>query len=77
MVHLKSYLARHEIYVADYYMRRGAFIAAANRAEYVIETYAQTESVPQALRILEKAYERLGLDEPAADVRRALESNYR
>jgi outer membrane protein assembly factor BamD len=75
MVFLKNYLARHEIYVADYYMRRGAYVAAANRAQYVIENFARTESVPAALRILAEAYERLGLNEPAADTRKVIEAN--
>jgi outer membrane protein assembly factor BamD len=75
MVHLKNYLARHEVYVADYYMRRKAYVAAANRAQYVIENYSQTQSVPEALRIMARAYDRLGLTELAADARRVIEAN--
>lgn len=75
MVHLKNYLARHEIYVADYYMRRGAYVAAANRAQYLIETYPQTESMPEALRIMARAYDHLGLKDLADDARRVLEAN--
>ena len=75
MVHLRNYLARHELYVADYYMRRGAYVAAANRAKYVIENYPRTPSTPHALDIMARAYERLGLDELAADARRVLAAN--
>jgi outer membrane protein assembly factor BamD len=77
MVYLKNYLARHEIYVADYYLRRGAYVAAANRAQTVVENYPQTRSVPRALRIMIEAYEKLGLKEAAADARRVLEANER
>lgn len=75
MVHLKNYLARHELYVADYYMRRGAYVAAANRAKYVIENYPQTPSMPEALEIMALAYERLGLDDLAEETRRVLAAN--
>ena len=75
MVHLKNYLARHEIYVADYYMKRGAYVAAANRARYVIETFPQTGSVPRALAVMAEAYEHLGLNDLAENARRVLELN--
>lgn len=75
MVHLKNYLARHEMFVADYYMKRGAYVAAANRAKYVIETYPRTGSVPRALAVMAEAYERLRLNDLAADARRVLELN--
>lgn len=75
MVHLKNYLAKHEMFVADYYMQRGAWVAAANRARYVIETYPQTGSVPHALAVMAEAYDRLGLDDLAAGARRVLELN--
>jgi len=75
MVHLKNYLAKHEMFVADYYMRRGAWVAAANRARYVIETFPQTGSVPRALAVMAEAYDRLGLDDLAAEARRVLELN--
>lgn len=75
MIHLKNYLARHELYVADHYMRRGAYVAAASRARYVIENYSRTSSAPAALEIMAQAYERLGLEELAADARRVLAAN--
>jgi outer membrane protein assembly factor BamD len=76
MVHLRHYLARHELYVADYYMRRGAWVAAANRARYVIETYPRTPAVEEALRLMARAYDKLGLDDLAATAHRVLETNY-
>jgi outer membrane protein assembly factor BamD len=76
MVHLRHYLARHELHVADYYLRRGAWVAAANRARHVIETYPRTPAVGDALALMAEAYERLGLDDLAAATRRVLEANY-
>lgn len=75
MVYLKNYLARHEMFVADYYMKRGAHVAAANRAKYVIETYPRTAAVPRALAVMAEAYERLGLNDLAANARRLQELN--
>lgn len=75
MIFLKNYLARHELYVADYYMRRKAYVAAANRAQYILENYQRTPAIPQALAILERAYAALGLKDLAADAHRVRELN--
>lgn len=76
MTYLRNNLAKYEINVANYYMKRGAYVAAANRAKYVVENYQRTPSVPDALGILAKAYKVMGLDDLAADVLRVLELNY-
>ena len=76
MVHLRNMLARSEIAVADYYMRRAAFVAAANRARYVLENYPQSESTPDALLILIEANYKLGLEEEANNALRVLSLNY-
>ncbi len=76
MVYLRHYLARHELHVANYYLRRGAWVAAANRARYVIETYPRTPAVEEALRLMAVAYDRLGFDDLAAATRRVLEANF-
>ena len=76
MVHLRNLLARSEIAIADYYMRRGAYIAAANRAKYVLETYPQAESTPEALTVLVEANHKLGLDDEANNALRVLAMNY-
>jgi outer membrane protein assembly factor BamD len=75
MIYLRNRLAAHEITVADFYLRRGAYVASANRARYVIENYQETPSVIPALRIMARAYERLGLDELAADARQTIAAN--
>ncbi len=76
MTYLRNILAKHEIHVAQYYMRRGAFVAAANRARYVVERYARTPSVPDALVIMAKAYKVMGLTKLYEDAVRVFELNY-
>ena len=76
MVYLRNNLAKHEIQVADYYMRRGAYVAAANRAKFVIENFQQTPSVPDALAVLVRAYTKLELEDLRATSLRVLELNY-
>ncbi len=76
MLYLKDLLARHEVHVADYYMRRGAYVAAANRARFVVENYQRSPAVPDALVIMAKAYRLMDLDDLSADALRVLELNY-
>ncbi len=76
MIYLRNTLAQHEINVANFYMRRGAFVAAANRARYVIENFQQTQAIPQALVILAKAYRVLELNDLSDSTLRVLRTNY-
>jgi len=76
MVFLRNQLAAYEIHVADYYIRRSAFVAAANRARTVVESYQETPSVSDALQIMVRAYQELGLDDLAADSLDILAENY-
>ena len=76
MVYLRNQLARYEIYVAGYYMIRQAYVAAANRAKYVVENYQQTPSVVTALQIMVAAYRKLDLPALADDTMRVLQENY-
>ena len=76
MTYLRNILAEHEIHVAHYYMSRGAFVAAANRARYVVERYPRTPSIPDALVIMAKAYKVMELTELSTDALRVLELNY-
>jgi outer membrane protein assembly factor BamD len=73
MIFLRNRLADYEVEVARYYVRREAFVGAANRAKGVIENYDGAPAVDDALRILATCYRRLGIDELAQmadDVRR-------
>lgn len=76
MVFLHTNLAAYEINVAIYYMRRGAYVAAVNRAKYVLENYARTPAVADALAIVTRAYHQLDLNDLAGDSLRVLRLNY-
>jgi len=75
MIYLVDVLAKYEINVARFYMRRGAYVAAANRARNVVEHYSQSQSVPDALAIQIEANWRLGLPDAATDSLRVLAAN--
>jgi len=76
MLFLRNNLAMYEVHVADYYVRRGAFVAAANRCKYVLEHYQKTPAIPEALALMIIAYDKLGLEDLAADTRRVMDKNY-
>jgi outer membrane protein assembly factor BamD len=75
MFYLRNNLARHELHVARYYMDRGAYLAAANRAQYVVEHYQYTPAVQDALGIMVISYERMGMDKLYRDALRVLAMN--
>ncbi len=76
MIYLRNRLAEYEIHVSQYYMTREAYLAAANRAKYVVEHYPRTPSVAKALDIMVTAYEILELDELADKAKKVLQYNY-
>jgi len=76
MIVIRNRLAAYEVHVADYYLSRGAYLAAANRGKYVVENYQQTPAVPDALAIMVQSYDKLGMKDLAADTRHVLELNY-
>ncbi|KAF0190916.1 MAG: competence protein ComL [Gammaproteobacteria bacterium] len=75
MIALRNQLAVYEMHVADYYMRRGAYVAAAKRAKYVVEELPQTPATADALALMASAYRQLGIDDLADDALRVLERN--
>jgi outer membrane protein assembly factor BamD len=76
MIYLRNLLASYEIHVADYYITRRAYIAAANRGRYVVENFQETPSVPDGLAVMTEAYLRLGMEELAATSLAVLKHNY-
>ena len=72
---LRDMFARHDLDRALYYLRRGANVAAANRATHLLETYPQSAHQNDAVAVLAEAYTRLGNEVLAADARRVLELN--
>ena len=75
MLFLRNNLAWNEVNVARYYIKRGAYVAAANRANYVIERFQRTSAVESALQALVEAYRGLGEKQLAADAQRVLDVN--
>src|SRR5262245_32745451 len=76
MIFLRNRLADYEVHVAEYYLKRGAFVAAAQRSKGAIEQYDGAPAIQQALAILIEAYDRLDLKELAAQSRQVYEANY-
>ena len=76
MIYIRNVLASHELNVATYYLGRGAYVAAANRARYVIENFSKTNTVGDALAVLVEANWQLGLDEAAHDALAVLALNF-
>lgn len=76
MVYLRNRLARYEINVANYYFKRRAYIAAANRGRYVIENYPQTPAVADALAVMVQAYRLLGLEDLSGNALNVLNENH-
>lgn len=75
MGYLRNDLAMHEIHVANYYANRGAYVAVANRAKYVVSNFPRTPASRLALQLLVDAYKELKLDDLAADAQRVLQLN--
>jgi outer membrane protein assembly factor BamD len=76
MIFLRNRLADFELYVAKYYMRRGAYVGALNRAKFCIENYDGAPAVQPSLRIIVQAYRNLGMNDLAADAERVYDDNY-
>lgn len=76
MNYLVNALATHEVKVADYYYRRGAYVAAVNRSQEALNTYPQAPALEQALSIMVKSYQAMGLKDLAADAQKVLEKNF-
>ena len=76
MIYLRNLLAAYEIHVADYYLTRQAYVAAANRGRYVVENFQETPSVGDGLAVMVEAYQRMHLDQLASTSLEVLKTNY-
>ena len=76
MIAIRNRLSDYENHVADYYLRRGAYVAALNRAKGALEAYNGAAGNALSLHIMAAAYENLGMMELAADTRRVLADNF-
>ncbi|VVE62671.1 competence protein ComL [Pandoraea anapnoica] len=69
-------MAAHEVHAAEYYYRRGAYLAAVNRAQTALQDYDQAPALEDALGIMIKSYDKLGMTELRDDARRVMEKTY-
>ena len=76
MRYLVNSLASHEVHVARYYMKRSAYVAAANRAQYAIQHYPQAPAVEEAVFVLVRAYDALGMTELRDAADRVMQKNF-
>ncbi len=76
MIFLRNRLADFELHVARYYMRRGAYVGALNRAKFCIENYDGAPAVQGSIRILIDAYRQLKMNDLAANAERVYADNY-
>ncbi|KAF1071856.1 MAG: Outer membrane protein assembly factor BamD [Pseudomonas citronellolis] len=76
MVYLRNLLAAYEVHVGHYYLKRKAYVAAANRGRYVVENFQETPAVGDGLAIMTEAYQRLGLNDLADSSLQTLKLNY-
>ncbi len=76
MVSLRNTMAQADLYIALFYYKREAYVAASNRAKEIIETYPQTPQVADALAVMYESYAKLGQQKLADDVKQVLELNY-
>lgn len=76
MKYLINALASHEVHVARWYIKRGAYVAAANRAQYALRNYPQAPAQEEALLIMIRAYNALGMSDLRDDAERILKKNF-
>lgn len=76
MEYLVNALAAHEVHVARYYLKRGAYVAAANRAQAALLTYPRAPANEEGLLIMVKAYDAMGLTDLRDDAERVMMKNF-
>jgi outer membrane protein assembly factor BamD len=76
MVWLQNLIASHELHVAKWYMRRGAFLAGAQRATDLLRDFPESDSQAEALELMVLAYRELGLTQLADDAQKVLAHNF-
>jgi outer membrane protein assembly factor BamD len=76
MKYLVNALASHEVHVARYYMKRNAYLAAINRAQFALKNYPDAPATEEALFVMVKAYDLLGMNDLRDDIERVMRKNY-
>lgn len=76
LAYLLNAMAEHEVHVARYYFRRGAFLAAANRAQTAVQNFRQAPAIEEALWIMVRSYDAMGMTQLRDDADRVLRTNF-
>jgi outer membrane protein assembly factor BamD len=76
MRYIVNALASHEVHAADYYYRRGAYVAAINRAQLALREYKNAPAIEDALHIMMLSYEKLNQQQLADDTKRVLAGTF-
>jgi outer membrane protein assembly factor BamD len=76
MTYIVNSLAQYEVHVARYYFQRGAYVAAVNRAQNALTDYQNVPAQEEALFILMRSYDALGMTQLRDDAKRVLEQSY-
>ena len=76
MNYLVNALSSAEVNVAEYYLRRGAYVAAVNRAQYAMTNYPNTPAIERALKVLAQAYDAMGIKDLRDDALRTIDATY-
>lgn len=76
LIWLRNAMASYEVHVARYYFRRGAYLAAVNRAQRAVRDFQGTAATEDALYIMVRGYDKLGMNELEADAQRVLVANF-
>ena len=75
LVYLKDRLAKYELSVAQYYTKRGAYVAVVNRVEMMLRNYPDTQATRDALPLMENAYKQMNLTAQADKVAKIIADN--
>ena len=76
MLGIKSRLAKYELSVARYYLKREAYVSSANRGKYIVEYFSPSPETEQALEIMILCYDELGLEDLRINAKQVLAANY-
>ncbi|MGI4814769.1 MAG: outer membrane protein assembly factor BamD [Janthinobacterium lividum] len=76
MRYIVNALAKHEVHAAEYYQRRGAYVAAINRAQMALKDYQGAPATEDALQVMVQSYQALGQQQLADDTRRVMASTF-
>jgi outer membrane protein assembly factor BamD len=76
MIYLRDNLSKAQVHVAEFYLKRGAYVAAINRSKDILERYERTPAAGDALAIMTMSYKSLGQEKLASDTERVLKLNY-